>query len=1003
MKRNRSFPGWFGYFLAISVGGCLKAFLLAVLLAQAVPSLDAQKLPFASASIRDGMVDSVVFAMLQDSRGFLWIGTRTGLNRFDGAQFVTFTTRDGLSHNVIRDICETSDGVLWFATENGLSRLEDGKFSTFGVEIGFPDKSLRSIAAADDGSLWIGTYGGGLVHFRDAQGEVFTTDDGLPHNKVRALLTSRDGSLWIGTFGGGVARRHEGRFSIYSEGLGDREIRTLWEDDQGRLWVGTRRGAYMLVGETFEVVQPDSPLASQTVNVIMGDRRGRVWFGTREGGAFGLDGDHLIRYLMDQGLVDNSVTAIIEDFEGNLWFGTYGGGMCRLGGEKVLNYVATEGFSYANVYAIAEDLNGCIWFGTNGGGVSRLCDGQFKTFTTADGLGHNKVLSAMRDRSGSMWFGTLDGASRFDGRRWRTWGRQEGLAHNLVYDMIEDRQGGLWFGTFGGLTLYADGEFRSFFKDDGLADDRINQVMEGADGTIWLGTAQGLSSYSDGVFSSWTEEDGLAANFVNNVFEDEQGAVWISTSGGLSRLKDGEVTSWTVEDGLSSQNCTVVLPATDQTLWVGTSRGVNLFDGKSFSVIAAREGLVDDLVNRGAGYRDREGNLWFGTGSGVSRFDSTFRPMPLAPPPVHMVGVTVLDEPVWVESSPRLTHEKNWLTFEYVGLSFRRARDVVYRYRLIGSGRPWQETRLREVQFSSLPPGEYVFEVMARIGEGRWSPVPASYSFTIVPPIWQRAWFVGLGLVILMAIGGFRVWELRRRAVVLEDTVRERTVEVRQANEELRWLAHHDRLTDLYNRHYIYEIMPSELSRLSRRRRRADEEGNGGVEDTPCLGLILVDLDNFKKINDNWNHMVGDQVLVAVAGALLDATRESDVVARWGGEEFLILLRDLERKGIEETPPRILRAIRDLQVFLPGGETIGLTCSLGFTHFPDVGDLTRFHWESLVKVADVALLQAKRSGRDRGVGFQWPSCIDSVEGAADVTGDIGRAVEAGRLDRTEFS
>lgn len=218
----------------------------------------------------------------------------------------------------------------------------------------------------------------------------------------------------------------------------------------------------------------------------------------------------------------------------------------------------------------------------------------------------------------------------------------------------------------------------------------------------------------------------------------------------------------------------------------------------------------------------------------------------------------------------------------------------------------------------------------------------------------------------------------------------------RQQARELRRLAHHDRLTGLANRHYVAEIMPSELARLSRRREREGRIASG----QPSLGLVLVDLDHFKLVNDNWSHSVGDRVLSAVAGVLLAATREGDVVARWGGEEFLIVLRDLEQDGLAETPARILEAVRRLRLTLDTGQRLRLTCSLGFTHVPP-GGASGDSWHDLVELADAAMIRAKREGRDRGIGYLWAHDRTSDEELRRTVSEIPQALADGRLERVE--
>ncbi len=234
---------------------------------------------------------------------------------------------------------------------------------------------------------------------------------------------------------------------------------------------------------------------------------------------------------------------------------------------------------------------------------------------------------------------------------------------------------------------------------------------------------------------------------------------------------------------------------------------------------------------------------------------------------------------------------------------------------------------------------------------------------------------------------------MKRQTRELERRVRERTREVEQANLELRWLALHDRLTNLRNRHYMYEIMPDEMTRLHRRTWSGDD-ANGG------FGLALVDLDHFKEVNDQWDHSVGDQALRAVAEAFRDATRTADVVARWGGEEFLVLLRDVRVGYLPDTVQRLLEAVRQLRV--PAGSSdVRLTCSIGYTHFPGHVPVATYTWEDVVRIADVALYLAKAEGRDRAVGLTYDLATPPAELMASLRSDVHRGEERGLLRRIE--
>ncbi len=269
-----------------------------------------------------------------------------------------------------------------------------------------------------------------------------------------------------------------------------------------------------------------------------------------------------------------------------------------------------------------------------------------------------------------------------------------------------------------------------------------------------------------------------------------------------------------------------------------------------------------------------------------------------------------------------------------------------------------------------------------------------------MPPFWKRPLFVAGVLILIIGAVAYRVYSLKRRTVILEAKVRERTAEVEEINEELRWLALNDRLTNLRNRHYIYEIMPEEMSRLKRRLRDA-RDGDGVSPDSSRLGLAIVDLDFFKKVNDEYDHIVGDLVLKDVARLFSEVTRDSDVVARWGGEEFLILYRDVDAVQLGTMAHRLLEGLRTHPISISEGQQIRLTCSVGFTHFPGHVPTTSYSWEDIIRIADIALFEAKATGRDRAVGFTYESGLQGELLMTSITSDVRNAVENGFLKRLE--
>ncbi|WP_223787682.1 ligand-binding sensor domain-containing diguanylate cyclase [Marinicella meishanensis] len=929
----------------------------------------AQQLPFAELSIADGLEDMVVFDIEQDNLGFLWITTRTGVNRFDGTRFNTYKQVHGLPHNLVRDLMKDPRGRLWAGSEAGLAWF-DGKQFIPVLQDQWPNHvSIRAVKAGRDDTLWVATYGMGVLHIdvRSAEPRILTqynTEHDFPSDRIRSLLVAQDGTVWAGD-SRRVYRIDGADHQVIEWHAEPSEIRYLYQHQDLSIWAGTRQGVVAFDGTAFVPKTFDVDLSQLTINDIKADINGHVWVSTRDFGAYQFNAQNqLLQHLnMDNGLPDNSVNSVYHDTEENLWLGTYGGGLARLSTTDVINWKAQAAMPNPNVYVITNDQRGCLWVGTNGDGVTAFCADGLRHITTADGLSHNKVLSGVVDADGNPWFGTLQGLSYLQDGAFINMDDTQGLTGSVVYHMTLAADGSIWIATNNGLNHYQNGQFTAYFEADGLPDNRINMVIESQAGGLWLGTSNGLSRFVDGQFTNWTNDDGLGANFINDLYEDDRGQLWLATNDGLSLFDGQTFRTWTTADGLPHDNTTTLLPGDGGDIWVGTSRGVAIFDGQTFTVITSREGLVFDLVNRSAGYKDQAGNLWFGTGEGISRFGPDFAPGSTTPPPVHILDVFHEADKLETGQNHQLTEADSSLSFSFTAISFQRAPDINYRYRLKKSEQtPWRNTRLNELQVDALAPGKYQFQVTARIGNGNWNTDVASFDFEITPPFWKQPWFMLLGVLLFLFAWFYRSWRNKQHALQLEAIVQQRTKQLKKMNEGLDWLAHHDSLTKLANRHHIKEVLSAMTD----------------VNSTLPCGVLVIDLDHFKTINDNHGHGVGDQALQLFSECLQDLLEDDQTAARWGGEEFIVLSPGTNLVKMKKLAHDVLEQCAQLTIPTDTGEILKLTCSVGFVYCVKATTQTRLTrlLENSIQLADKALYVAKHTGRNQACGYLINHAID---------------------------
>jgi diguanylate cyclase (GGDEF)-like protein len=302
-----------------------------------------------------------------------------------------------------------------------------------------------------------------------------------------------------------------------------------------------------------------------------------------------------------------------------------------------------------------------------------------------------------------------------------------------------------------------------------------------------------------------------------------------------------------------------------------------------------------------------------------------------------------------------------------------RSAGATCRYKLNGLEDTYTESSMREVRYSSLPPGDYEFSVQCRSELSYWSPEPARFSFTILPPWWQTMWFRGgVAIAVLAAVWlivRVRTHALNRRRRQLEEAVEERSTELLQKNRELEEISLTDPLTHARNRRFFYETIPADAAHVLRQYRGFVAGDQSHAPETELI-FAMVDIDFFKIANDEHGHMAGDRLIQEIAQRLSDLIRKSDVLVRWGGEEFLIVCRSTDRGHASLLCSRVLEVISAKPYKLENGAEVSLTCSVGWAPYPWIPEaVDALTLEQAIEVADRALYLAKKTGRNQAIGL----------------------------------
>jgi ligand-binding sensor domain-containing protein/signal transduction histidine kinase len=751
-----------------------------------------------------GLPQNTVQAVLQTRDGYLWLGTKAGLARFDGLRFTVFDKQNTaqLPHNQIRGLFEDSAGRLWISTPGALVQFKQGRFTAFTTSDGLSSNNIWSVYEDRVGNLWVATVNG-LNRYRDGQFTSYTTGEGLSHNSIETLLEDRAGALWIGT-ADGLTCFKDGAFKVYTQanGLAGNTIKTLLQDNAGRLWIGTSEGLSVLADGKFQTFTTRNGLAHDSITTSAQDSAGRLWFGTpgglqqwrdgkfvvyttrqglpdnhvgllhpdRDGGLWVATNGGLARFWNDgfeiyserEGLSSNLILSLCEDREGNLWVGTEAGGLNLLKGKKFTTHTTRQGLSANLVKSIYEDRTGNLWVGTQAGGLNLFKQGQWTSLTTKDGLASNDVQAVCDDHAGNLWLGTTAGLNRLRRGVVTTFTTRDGLSDDYIRSLHADRAGNLWIGTRRGLTQLKDGKFTAYTMLDGLPSDYVGALCESRDGSLWIGTLGGLSRFKDGEFINYTTTAGLSSEVVIALYEDADGSLWVGThGGGLNRCKDGKFTQYTVKDGLPDEVIYHILEDGQGFLWMSCNKGIIRLSRKELEARQPNEqrplklstyGTADGMETREcsggghpAGWKTRDGKLWFATIKGVAMIDPAHLRLNNQPPPVVIEQVAIDEETFGPGAPLELPPDKARFEFYYTGLSFSAPQQVAFKYKLEGFDPDWIEAGTRRVaSYTNIPAGRYRFRVLACNNDGIWNETGAAFDFYLKPHFYETYWFYGL-------------------------------------------------------------------------------------------------------------------------------------------------------------------------------------------------------------------------------------------------------------------
>jgi two-component sensor histidine kinase/ligand-binding sensor domain-containing protein len=777
----------------------------------------AQQFNLKTWSLEEGLPQAYISDIAQDRNGGLWVGTSGGLSLFNGVNFKNFTKQDGLKSNNISCLFRDSQNTLWIGTsDQGLCSYDGIRFRHFGEKAGVPAGPVTGVAQAPNGTIWI-TTSKGLAYFKNSKFNLLPAREDLPARQYSCILIAKTGEIWLGTLGNGLYRFDGKTATHYSleDGLSNKIIYTLFEASNHTIWIGTYGGITKFDGTKLVKYIPEG---DQNLNRAIAFAElpfNRLFIGLDGGGLLKLEKEKFTYYSTRNGLASNYLTSLLHDREGNLWLGTTGGGLQRFTPNGFTYFGLQDGLLNENITALHRIKQNNLWLGTLGSGVALFNGKKFTWLTQKDGLASNTVNDIKPDAKGNIWIATNQGISFYNGHSFKNYTQDNGLIYNVVNFCLPDSGNTVWIATDAGFSYFNGKEFQNYRIPGSKTPNYIYAIFKDRQNRIWLGTKAGIYQFKDGRFIQYKELRELNLHEVRSITQDQYNNLWFASFNyGLVRFSPDAKTKrtalFTQQHGLISDGITSLHLDTRNNLWIGTNRGLNSLnlayyqekDTLLLKEFGFAEGLRGIEINSNAMEEGLDGIMWFGTVKGLNRYNPSTKRTAVCQPVLNITDVRLfLQKTDWpalgqkVDSLTRLpvnlklSHDQNYLTFNFQGICLTTPEDVTYSFRLKGFDKNWSDlTKEPSATYSNLSPGNYTFQVQACIKNGKCSNKITEYAFTIVPPFWSKDRVIGISvLVVAAAVFGFVRWRennLRKLNTVLEENVAQRTVMLERKNHE---------------------------------------------------------------------------------------------------------------------------------------------------------------------------------------------------------------------------
>lgn len=947
----------------------------------------------------NGLVTNAVWAVKQDKFGYIWFGTFSGLNRFDGYQFEHFSVENtpNLASDSITLLFTDSGGYMWVGTKSGLSgfspaTLQFDRYTIF--------SEVSSVIEVSAGEVWVAAE----QLFRIRNGQISQIE--LVSEAVKQLYTA-DNVTWI------VGTEHLFRIDEQEQivsyplpsVLAQAPVYDLRQIN-GHLLIGSEAGLFQLSDNNIieKYLLPEKEKTA--VYKLFVDSQDNRWISSHRK-LFHRHPDQSWQHITAKELgIAPWFTDIIEDRDHNIWLASFSDGVYRIAKSYTRRIVPPDAEPVVRSIAVTPDEQ--LLIATQSGVLQLDQKGHYLPVISPEDIGTQTIRDIYWPDANTLWLAADTGLLSFDLTQKRLSAPFTELQGIQVRILEPSANGRLWVGAASGLyQFYPAASLQPFALNDQLESRNITAIKQ-QDNVLIIGTARGVYQYQDGQLQRLGENTALFNSYITALLFLPDNTLLISTLDDdvYIRFADQQWHHLRSSNGLPHGPVVSLIydPQTDY-VWAGSLKGIFRFRITQSAISDEPQLKFDEFLSpydrqvgteagrccNGSGNAKValwQNHYWFPSLVGMVAVSAGVdkQKTPLSQP---MIKAVTGNERYVVEADiQRLTmalDDRN-IAIHYAVPEYATPQKLQFRYQLQGFDKDWHpQTERREAIYTNLLPGEFRFRVQVKRADESWETARNTELMLVVPERFDETiLYRGLWILLVLFCAYGLLWLVRRNTLhtqqQLERLIKQRTQELENSNlrlnelnEQLTQLTHKDSLTGLRNRRFMFEQLPKDIEHYQRNREAIQAQGK-------CFVLIHLDLDNFKQINDQYGQSAGDSIIQQVSGLLIRETRGSDYVVRFAGEEFILVLREIQTEKAEAFCYRLNEVLAKTAFSLPAGQKTSLTSSMGYATYPlELLGGQLISWEISLQLAEIAMYRVKHSGKNGVATLRFDPQVDAFE------------------------